>query len=218
MLKHLLLLPLLVSGATAAMARDDLMCRNGLFPDEKQFAVATIGGKDRAYFFDDTDGCPNTLGECRTGSYVLPGDTVVFSRIYKGFACAFFPNAQGGTAGWVELKRLQLQPLDTQPALEDWLDRWTSGGNPAIRFFKDLGALSVTGQAYWPGPPGTHDWPSTHEGAIAGRVELSGSKGFYRDEDLCEVRFTLLGDYLVASDNRQCGGANVSFSGVYRRK
>ena len=28
---------------------------------------------------------------------------------------------------------------------------------------------------------------------------------------------TLLGDLLIAGDNRQCGGMNVSFSAVYRR-
>jgi hypothetical protein len=33
----------------------------------------------------------------------------------------------------------------------------------------------------------------------------------------CLVRLWLIGDYLMAEDNRNCGGMNVSFIGVYRR-
>lgn len=218
MLRHLLGLPLLVFGATAALAQDDAMCRSGLFPDESQFALARVGGRDRAYFNSDEDGCPlaNTA-DCRTDTYLVPGDTIVISRNRGRFACAFFPDDAGGTAGWIETKRVLLQPLKTQQPLEAWLGKWTSSGNPTVRFRKDLGALRVEGEAFWPGPPGSHDWPSTHEGAIAGRVELTGYRVSYRDENLCEVRFTLLGDFLIASDNRRCGGANVSFSGVYSR-
>ncbi len=216
-LRRLLALPLLAITATSAWGQDGAMCRNGLFPNEKQFAIAKIGGTARAFFYDDTDGCPNRSGECLTSSYLNPGDTVVFSRIRNGFACAYFPDDEGGTAGWVDMKHLLLQPRLTNPPIEAWLGRWNSSGNPTLEFSKDLGALRVRGETYWPGPPGTHDWPSTHEGAIAGRVDVSGHKGSYRDEDLCEVKFTLLGNFLIASDNRKCGGANVSFSAVYTR-
>ncbi len=37
------------------------------------------------------------------------------------------------------------------------------------------------------------------------------------DELDCKVAFVLLDKYLVATDNNQCGGVNVSFSGVYSR-
>lgn len=216
-MRSLIALPLLALTATAAFAQDGATCRNGLFPDEKTFATAVIGGKGRAYFHDDTDGCPSAGGNCRTQAYLTPGDKVVFSRIRNGFACVYFPDAQGGTAGWVDMKHLLLQPLRANPPKEAWLGRWNSAGNPSLEFSKDLGALKVDGEAYWPGRPGTHDWPSTHEGTIAGRVDVSGHKASYRDENLCEIRFTLLGDFLVASDNRKCGGANVSFSAVYQR-
>ncbi|MCA1633634.1 MAG: hypothetical protein LC802_07935 [Acidobacteria bacterium] len=38
------------------------------------------------------------------------------------------------------------------------------------------------------------------------------------EEDSCRVTLRLVGDYLVASDNSECGGMNVRFDGVYRRK
>ena len=54
-----------------------------------------------------------------------------------------------------------------------------------------------------------------HKGAIGGAVERHGNRAH---EVQCDVRFALLGDILVAADPAmQCGGMNVSVSGVYRR-
>jgi hypothetical protein len=36
-------------------------------------------------------------------------------------------------------------------------------------------------------------------------------------EEDCRVALKLVGDFLIVSDNSQCGGANVRFNGVYRR-
>jgi hypothetical protein len=38
-----------------------------------------------------------------------------------------------------------------------------------------------------------------------------------RDQALCGLRLWRLGPYLVVADNLQCGGNDVSFTGVYRR-
>lgn len=38
------------------------------------------------------------------------------------------------------------------------------------------------------------------------------------DEFTCRVRMLRRGPYLVVHDNNACGGANVSFSELYRRK
>ena len=38
-----------------------------------------------------------------------------------------------------------------------------------------------------------------------------------RSADDCKVSLILLPPYLLARDNRQCGGMNISFKGVYRR-
>jgi hypothetical protein len=37
------------------------------------------------------------------------------------------------------------------------------------------------------------------------------------DEFACKVTMRLIDEFLVVIDNLKCGGANVSFSGVYRR-
>jgi hypothetical protein len=38
------------------------------------------------------------------------------------------------------------------------------------------------------------------------------------DEYECKVSIRKVGKYLVVADNMQCGGANVSFSGVYQKQ
>ena len=217
--RHLIALPLLAFSATTAWAQDDTLCRNGLFPSEPPFALAEIAGETRAYFHDDMNGCPWRGENCKTGSYVIPGDTVIINRLRGGYACAFYPSERGGTAGWIPTRRLGLLPVETNSPLSAWLGEWSSEGNPTIRFRKRLGRLHIEGEAYWPSPDPEPDspYPSPHVGAIDGRVTLLGNRGHYGDEDLCEVHFTLLGDLLVAGDNRQCGGMNVSFSAVYQR-
>ena len=204
--------------ASPAFAQEDPTCRNGLFADEAPFALAQVRGEGRAYFQADINGCPWNEGTCQAPAYLVPGDEVVLSKIRKGFACAYFPNDEGGTAGWVSTRRLSLQFADNRPDEAAWLGAWQgSGANPSIRFYKDTGKLHVVGEAFWPGPQGTHDYPTIHIGEVDGAVSLAGHTGTYSDENDCRVSFTLLGDYLVASDNRRCGGVNVTFSGVYRR-
>jgi hypothetical protein len=38
------------------------------------------------------------------------------------------------------------------------------------------------------------------------------------DEFACKVAMQLVGKFLIVSDNLNCGGANVTFSGVYLKK
>ena len=213
-----LLAPLLCLGA-APPEDFDPMCRNGLFAAEPPFALATINRTGaRAVFLDDSDGCPWEGEKCATSAYVVPGDTVIVSRVRNGFACAFYPSPGGGTAGWLATRQVNLTPIDTRPRPDRWIGTWSSEGNPQLIFAERLGKLRVSGKAYWPGPEGTADYPTVHEGEIEGPVEITGHTGHYgEDENLCEVRFTLLGDYLLAGDNMNCGGANVTFTAVYRR-
>jgi hypothetical protein len=213
-----LLAPLVCLGA-APPDGFDATCRNGLFMQDPPFALATVNRVDkRAYFHEDSQGCPWQGRACPTRAYVIPGDTVILSKIRNGFACGFYPSPGGGTAGWLATRQLNLQPVDTRTDPARWLGQWSSQGNPQVTFSMPFSRLAVSGKAYWPGPAGTHAWPSINEGEIDGPVELTGLTGDYgEDENLCTVRFSLLGDYLVARDNGNCGGANVSFSAVYTR-
>lgn len=217
--RHLPTLLLAMLCATGAHAQEADWCRNGLFPTEPPFRLAEVTGAERLPFLDDAEGCPDKGTQaCRTRSYVVPGDVVVVNREHGDYLCAFYPSKGGGTAGWVEAVRLRLLPLDPAPPLSAWTGTWSSAGNPEVTIREADGALHVSGQAFWPGPKATRAYPSPHVGEIDGALAVQGNRAAYADEDLCEIAFTLLGDRLVAGDNNQCGGANVSFSAVYTRK
>lgn len=205
--------------ATPALAQDDAWCRNGLFPAEPPFGVADVTGKGRLWFHDDADGCPDKgEGACRARAYVLPGDALVIGRARGQYTCAFYPSRGGGTAGWVETVRLRPRDIEPEPSAAAWSGTWTSAGNPVVVLREDDGILMARGEAWWPGPAPTRDYPTVHVGTIDGPLHVTGNRAAYADEDLCEIAFTLLGDWLVSADNNSCGGANVSFSGVLRRK
>ncbi|MBM3595477.1 MAG: hypothetical protein FJX31_06785 [Alphaproteobacteria bacterium] len=163
------------------------MCCNGLFTSDPPFALAVINRTaERAVFQDDSEGCQSEGKDCATKAYVVPGDTVIISRVRNGYACAFYPSKGGGTAGWLPTRQINLTPIDARTMPERWIGSSSSEGNPRLAITQRLGRLRVTGKAWWPGPPGTHDWPSTHEGKIAGPVEITGRTILYgEDENLC---------------------------------
>ena len=58
-------------------------------------------------------------------------------------------------------------------------------------------------------------------GDIGADAKPSGDKLSFSDapdEGSCEVGMRLVGKFLAVKDNNNCGGNNVSFSGVYQRK
>ncbi len=213
----LLVASLALAAPAAAQAGDDVTCRNGLFADQAPFALAKVVGEGRAHFYRDMDGCPVEGTYCREASYLVAGDEAIVSKLRGEFACVFY--FESSTAGWMKLDRLELQKADVEPATGAWVGSWQdSFETDDIRIERDAnGRLSVKGTAFWPGRPDTTDWPSIHVGEIDGPLRRFGNRARYDDDNLCEVNFTLLGNYLIAGDNRNCGGANVSFSSVYRR-
>jgi hypothetical protein len=197
---------------------DDGSCRNGGFPSvQSDFAVARVTGSGRLYLLGDMDGCP-ARGEpaCRQRSYLVTSDKVVTGRVLDGYRCVFFPNRGGGSAGWVDAGRLQVVPLPA-PALADWAGHWQDGDNTLELRLRD-GRLQATGAAYWPSARTERPY-GPHIGQINAQSVPHGRSVDFVDDDIdeCRLHAQWLGEYLLVSDNTQCGGANVSFDGVYRR-
>lgn len=203
--------------AALAQSSDDPFCREGRYTKDASFTLATVVGEERAYFYGDMDGCPDLGEACRSssyvtpGSYVIAGDIVVISKMRAGFGCAFFPNKSGGNAGWIKLSQLAILPSEQNPSITAWTGDWSDGAEEDVHIaISDDRELRVTGNAFWRG------LSSIHIGEVDGDLLRFGNRARY-DEDLCVVDFTLLGDYLLIGDNSKCGGANVSFNGIYRR-
>lgn len=194
-------------------------CRNGAFPREsKEYRLAKIKGAagHKVYFHDDgNERCPADPG-CRAKAYVIPNDQVIVSRTFGNFACSWFQPRKGSeTVGWIESDSLEW--VDAKPPGErEWLGEWRAYDN-FIRISKsrEPGALAIKGEAIWGSGAATHTGDLDHD-AKPSADKLSFGDG--TDEFDCQVTMQLVGSYLVVGDNLNCGGANVSFSGVYQKR
>ncbi len=218
------LLAILLSGVGYAQREGNPAnwCRGGGFAfDSEDFRIATVIGKkaSRVHFYDDSsDDCPGNE-RCKSKAYVVPGDQVVIARTYKGYACSWFTPAKGfPTVGWIKIGDIKFLTPRPDPPLTAWLGEWTYGEN-IIRFThnKLAGYLNVTGEAFWRGLG-----DNIHVGDLDDRAEPKGNllKVGERENDeyACKATIRLIGDFLVVRDNMNCGGVNVTFSGVYRKR
>lgn len=193
-------------------------CRNGLFPrDGENYSIARVTGVkgEKIYFYTDDENCPNGKN-CRAKSYVIPNDELIVSRQYKGFACAWFQPKKGyETVGWIPLERLEI--LNLPRSQNEFTGDWYFYDN-SIKIAKTgtEGVFKVTGDAFWRGlGDNVHTGELDHEGKIVGQSLKLGEDE--TEEYACKVSIDLVGNYLIVADNLNCGGANVTFSGVYRR-
>tara|TARA_B100000678_G_scaffold163058_1_gene136241 strand:- start:122 stop:775 length:654 start_codon:yes stop_codon:yes gene_type:complete len=210
------MIALLLAGTPALALAQDTTCRGGLFTRDGDFAQAQVITA-RAFFHEDVDGCPAS-GDCRKRSFVIAGDQLVIDgRRIGGFVCAFYPNDSGGTAGWIEASRLRMMASDAAPPRQRWEGAWTDGASADVQIASTGSATIITGNAFWPARPEENEWISIHIGEVGGALSIAGNRATYGDDNLCELELTLLRDFLLIADNRQCGGANVTFSGVYTR-
>lgn len=194
-------------------------CRNGAFPrDSESYEIAKVKGKkgEKVYFYNDfQEDCPNNE-KCREKSYIIPTDEVIVSRKYGNWVCAWYQPKKGSeTVGWIRTDSLEFVKI--KQSLADIYGSWYFYDNE-IRIKKGAkpDAFAVTGEAFWKGlGDNIHTGELDHEGKMFGNILKLGEQE--TDEYACKVSIRLLGKFLIVSDNMNCGGANVSFSGVYQR-
>jgi hypothetical protein len=206
----------------AVHATDAPMCRNGLFADkDTAFGLARITGAPRTFLRLDTGQCPDASEACKQPGYVIPGDTVITADSSGDYTCVYFQNKAGGSAGYIRRDEFKPLPAPKVPAVADWAGRWRDGDND-IRLKVQGQSLYGTGSAYWPSAnPSLKLRPGgPNVGSFEGVAPPRGAVLEFSEGEMpaaCVVRLRLVGRFLLASDNRQCGGANVSFTGVYSR-
>ncbi|SPE42127.1 conserved exported hypothetical protein [Candidatus Sulfopaludibacter sp. SbA3] len=187
------------------------LCRAGLFAeDQGDLRVMLVAGSGHAFFYQDTTpGCPQKGPECKTAGGVESGAEVLVSKVRNGFACVWQSH---DAVGWIPQSRLDLTlPLDRKPPLFAWIGDWKFFDNHLeIAVTPDGQRLRLNGHAFWRGINATHD------GSIEADAAPTGNHAIFRPaRSTCEVRLTLVRHQLVAADNHACGGANVTFGGVY---
>ena len=195
-------------------------CRNGAFTrDSEAFGLARVKGEkgSRVYFYGEEEGCPGPAAKCRQKAYLIPGDEVITSRTFGEWVCAWYQPARGTeTVGWLAADRLAPVETPARPALASWLGSWDFYDDEVrVKRGRAAGSLLVEGTATWVGVnPG-----NVHVGELSGEAEPAGGVLKLGGEpDDCQATLRLVGPYLLVSDNKQCGGVNVTFDGVYRRK
>ncbi len=192
--------------------------------------LAKVNNLSRRVHFVKRDvfkkGCPNASPECREKAYLIPGDEVIVIGGTADFVCAGYVGRNGnGDYNW--LPRAALVFVQEQPAIEsrDWIGKWRRGEGQEIRISQipSSGKLKIEGNATWGQGSYTHVGELDAEVAPNG-ASLSFGMGEFgtlsyeeADEADCRVRMRHLGPYLLVKDNLKCGGANVSFSDMYRR-
>jgi hypothetical protein len=193
-------------------------CRQGFFPQESEtYRIAHVTGtaKQKAYFYnDDRDDCPGGKG-CASKSYVIAGDELIVSRNYGNWACSWYAPVKGApTVGWIATDRLEFAAADGPAA--SWTGRWKYYDDSIDITRGARGALIVKGKAFWHGlGDNIHFGDLDHKATPAGNVLKLGEDE--REEYACKATLRRVGRYLIASDNMNCGGVNVTFTGVYRK-
>jgi hypothetical protein len=203
----------------------------GSFWKPEDIPALTLGivkpTEKRAYFVSDQDdACPSAAAACRRKDYLIGGDAVVIEDRSGDFVCATFVNKKGtSTVGWLPVAAIQsVSPAPAKPG--DFLGKWT-WVSAEIRIARGKGGLlSLEGEATHPTAAG-----SVNTGEFAADAAIEGGElyfGVTLDGDTvppakagafgCVVRLRRLGPYLVAADNLDCGGHNVTFTGVYTKR
>lgn len=195
-------------------------CRNGHFPSYKvDFRLARIKGKKntRSYFYKDSDDCPDGIN-CREKAYVIAGDEVIVAREYGDYSCVWFQPRNGSeTVGWLKTSDLLSNKTPVKPGRANWLGDWRFAGNN-IKLIpeKTLGDFLITGNALWKGLGDNVHIGELNFSGTPDKSKLEAGTG--SDKYDCRVKMQRLGRYLIVSDNKNCGGVNVTFDGVYLRK
>ena len=203
--------------------------------DEKHaLSVAKVTASPRVNFvkspYDDefkAATCPAATDACRKKSYLVTGDLVLVGKTLSGFTCVAYqmPAAKRHifAEGWLPSAALTPVAPAASTAMPDWIGTWEHPhGTIEIKSGGIGGRLQIEGFML---VPTARDF---HNGVISAQVmPAKDSIAFQNDgwmpfetvcEDACRVRMQRIGPYLLVEDNGDCGGAGVSFTGLYHRK
>lgn len=213
---------------------DPRYCNGSEWDDKSALVVSKVTARARVNFvkspYDDdfkAAACPAATASCRKKSSLAPGDLVLVGKTRGEFTCVSYPSPSAKkwiwALGWLPSRALSPVAPMRSPELSDWLGTWTQpGGTIEIKRGGIGGRLRVEGEMIVSGAQ------DVHTGVIDAQVVPGKDTiAFLEDGWLpfetkcdsgCRVRTQRIGAWLVVEDNNGCGGAGVSFTGLYRRK
>ena len=223
----LLLNAVLARAASAYDAYDPANCNGADFDDKLAFTVSKVTAQPRVNFvkspYDDdftAAACPAATKACRKKSYLVAGDLVLAGRTQGGFTCVSYQSPlakkQIWANGWLPSAALTRVAPMPSPKTPDWIGSWYHpGGSIEIRT-GDGGKLRIEGGMTLPTARDFHNGDFKAQVAPQNDTIAFADDGSYYGEG-CQVRMQRIGPWLAVADNSGCGGAGVSFTGLYRR-
>jgi len=145
---------------------------------------------------------------------VALGTPVEIYRRQGGWTCGYISGHDGAGPAWIRSEALSVLPYDGNPSLRAWLGTWTGGEDRVrIRAGSVAGTVRLEGSAMWSGKY------TAHFGDTKGSASPEGNHLHFVENgpDSCSIEMTLLGRYIIASDNQACGGLNARFQGIWKR-
>jgi len=141
------------------------------------------------------------------------------------FICADYNSAERRPRRLAARGRAGASECFDNPA--DWSGDWKRV-EAEIKITNSGGSLRAEGNATF----GALDPSRVKRGAVnlgdfSGPLVLQGGQATFSDKDIdpkkpddfgCRLRMARAADFLFVQDNMQCGGMNVSFSGLYRAR
>ncbi len=189
---------------------------------------AVKAAEKRVYFVDgEAEACPSAAPACRLKEYLVGGDTVVIEDRSGDFVCASYVNAKGRlTVGWLPASAIDAPAATPLAKPGDFLGRWRSTSASIIITQGKRDLLAIEGEATYPTAGGSVNLgdlaadAAPKYGELYFGVDAEGNAvpPDEAGEFDCVVRLKRLGPYLVAADNLNCGGHNVTFSGIYTKR
>jgi hypothetical protein len=223
----LLLFTVLSAGSASAYNPYDPHNCNGFdWDDKRALVVQKITAKPRVNFikspYDDdfkAEACPADT-EGRKKSYLVTGDLVLTGKTLGAFTCISYHSPlakkQIWVSGWLPSTALAPVAPMASPKISDWLGTWYQAGGGVEIKRGDGGKLHIEGEMVIPAGRDTHNGDFKADLAPQDDTIAFADEGGYGDG--CQVRMQRIGPWLMVEDNGGCGGAGVTFGGLYRRK
>ncbi len=228
MRKTVICLLLLIAGPASAYDPYDPKNCNGVDWDNKSpWVFAKVAARSRVNFvkspYDDdfkAESCPADTAACRKNSYLVTDDLVFVGKTNGTFTCVNYQSPlakkQVWATGWLPSAALTSIARMSPTKASDWIGKWYHPGGPIEITQGAAGKLHVEGGIT---VPTARDF---HNGAFAGEVAAENDMLDFADNgdndgSACHVQMQRIGPWLAVGDNGGCGGAGVTFQGLYRR-
>jgi hypothetical protein len=222
------------TSAAAYDAYDPANCNGANWDAEHALVVSKVAASPRVNFvkspYDDdfkAESCPTATEACRKKSYLVTGDLVLTGRTRGEFTCVSYQSPQAKKQSWMSgwLPSAALKPVAPMAATEisDWIGTWhLPGGTIEIKRGGIGSRLKIEGEMIVPGAQDVHTGNIEAEVMPDKDTIVFLNDGWLPYETKCDsgcrVRMQRIGPLLLVVDNADCGGAGVTFTGLYRRK